>query len=73
MQKSTYFRGDRVLVKKDKNASKDYYYLYNGHGGVVQIIDTSGAVVNSHAYDVWGNITSQKEETPNPFKYRGSV
>ncbi|OMD59080.1 hypothetical protein BSK48_30320 [Paenibacillus odorifer] len=73
VQKSTYVRGDRVLVKKDKTASKDYYYLYNGHGDVVQMVDTSGAVVNSYAYDVWGNITSQKEETPNPFKYTGEV
>jgi RHS repeat-associated protein len=60
-------------VKKDKTASKDYYYLYNGHGDVVQMVDTSGAVVNSYAYDVWGNITSQKEETSNPFKYTGEV
>jgi RHS repeat-associated protein len=60
-------------VKKDKTASKDYYYLYNGHGDVVQMVDTSGAVVNNYAYDVWGNITSQKEETPNPFKYTGEV
>jgi RHS repeat-associated protein len=37
------------------------------------MVDTSGAVVNSYAYDVWGNITSQKEETPNPFKYTGEV
>lgn len=73
VQKSTYVRGDRVLVKKDKTASKDYYYLYNGHGDVVQMVDTSGAIVNSYAYDVWGNITSQKEETPNPFKYTGEV
>ncbi|MEK4186739.1 RHS repeat-associated core domain-containing protein [Paenibacillus sp. FSL L8-0494] len=60
-------------MKKDKTASKDYYYLYNGHGDVVQMVDTSGAVVNSYAYDVWGNITSQKEEIPNPFKYTGEV
>jgi RHS repeat-associated protein len=37
------------------------------------MVNTSGAVVNSNAYDVWGNITSQKEETPNPFKYTGEV
>ncbi|WP_340007479.1 hypothetical protein MHH52_06810 [Paenibacillus sp. FSL K6-0276] len=37
IQQSTFVRGDRVLVKKDKTANKDYYYLYNGHGDVIII------------------------------------
>ncbi|WP_245863938.1 RHS repeat-associated core domain-containing protein [Paenibacillus donghaensis] len=72
-QKANYVRGDRVLVKKDKTASKDYYYLYNGHGDVVQIVDTSGKPVNSYSYDVWGNITNQTEGISNPFKYTGEI
>ena len=28
-----------------------YFYLYNGHGDVVQILDEAGNVVNSYAYD----------------------
>ncbi|WP_218618664.1 hypothetical protein [Paenibacillus sp. P3E] len=50
-EQANFVRGDRVLVKKDKKASKDYYHLYNGHGDVVQIVDTSGAVVNNYTYD----------------------
>ncbi|AKG34398.1 RHS repeat-associated core domain-containing protein [Paenibacillus durus] len=73
VEQSTFVRGDRVLVKKDKTAGKDYYYLYNGHGDVVQIVDTSGNPVNSYAYDAWGNITSQTEGTSNSFKYAGEV
>ncbi|WP_456094014.1 polymorphic toxin-type HINT domain-containing protein [Paenibacillus sinensis] len=73
VQQSTYVRGDRLLVKKDKTAGKDYYYLYNGHGDVVQIVDTSGNVVNSYSYDVWGNITSQTEGVSNSFKYAGEM
>ena len=46
VEQANYVRGDRVLVKKDKNVKdntvKDYYYLYNGHGDVVQIVDTHG-------------------------------
>ncbi|GGG05912.1 hypothetical protein GCM10010912_58210 [Paenibacillus albidus] len=72
-QKANYVRGDRVLVKKDKGTSKDYYYLYNGHGDVVQIVDTSGNIVNNYAYDEWGNITSQTEGISNPFKYTGEI
>ncbi|WP_169744745.1 RHS repeat-associated core domain-containing protein [Paenibacillus odorifer] len=73
VQQSTFVRGDRVLVKKDKTASKDYYYLYNGHGDVVQIVDTSGKTVNEYSYDEWGNITSQTEGISNSFKYAGEV
>ncbi|OKP90885.1 hypothetical protein A3844_03235 [Paenibacillus helianthi] len=72
-EQANFVRGDRVLVKKDKKASKDYYYLYNGHGDVVQMVDTSGAVVNNYTYDEWGNITSQVEGTSNSFKYTGEV
>ncbi|MBW4085753.1 RHS repeat domain-containing protein [Paenibacillus sp. S150] len=72
-EQANFVRGDRVLVKKDKKASKDYYYLYNGHGDVVQIVNTSGAVVNNYTYDEWGNITSQVEGTSNSFKYTGEM
>ncbi|MDR6109166.1 RHS repeat-associated protein [Paenibacillus sp. SORGH_AS338] len=70
---STYIRGDRVLVKKDQSASKDYYYLFNGHGDVVQMVDTSGAIVNSYGYDEWGNIAKQQETVANSFKYAGEA
>ncbi|QQZ58890.1 RHS repeat-associated core domain-containing protein [Paenibacillus sonchi] len=73
VEQANFVRGDRVLVKKDKKFSKDYYYLYNGHGDVVQNVDTSGAVINSYTYDEWGNITSQVEGTSNSFKYSGEV
>ncbi|MNB90640.1 tRNA nuclease WapA precursor [compost metagenome] len=73
VQQSTYVRGDRLLVKKDKTAGKDYYYLYNAHGDVIQIVDTSGNVVNSYSYDAWGNITSQTEGISNSFKYAGEM
>ncbi|WP_171717202.1 RHS repeat domain-containing protein [Paenibacillus phytohabitans] len=72
-QKAYYIRGDRLLVKKDVAAGKDYYYLYNGHGDVVQIVDTAGVVVNSYAYDEWGKIISQSEGIPNSFKYAGEI
>ncbi|MEK4159517.1 MULTISPECIES: RHS repeat domain-containing protein [Paenibacillus] len=74
-QRANYVRGDRLLVKKDvtTTTTKDYYYLYNGHGDVVQILDTNGNVVNSYSYDAWGNITNQKEGISNPFKYAGEI
>ncbi|WP_339190355.1 MULTISPECIES: RHS repeat-associated core domain-containing protein [unclassified Paenibacillus] len=72
-EKANYIRGDRLLVKKDVTTVKDYYYLYNGHGDVVQIVDTNGTVVNSYTYDVWGNIVHQTEGISNSFKYAGEI
>jgi len=70
---ANYVRGDRLLVKKDVASSKDYFYLYNGHGDVIQIVDASGKVVNSYNYDEWGNINQQTEGITNIFKYTGEV
>jgi RHS repeat-associated protein len=58
------------LVKKEA-AGGQYYYLYNGYGDVVQIVDTNGNVVNSYQYDEWGNILNQNETISNSFKYAG--
>ncbi|MDD6735349.1 MAG: hypothetical protein PUE13_03435, partial [Clostridiales bacterium] len=43
---------DRVLAHIDFLAGQSYYYLYNGHGDVVQVVDTAGNVKNSYDYDV---------------------
>jgi len=65
---------DRLLQKRDTATGDRYYYLYNGHGDVVQIVDQEGEVVNEYEYDEWGNITNQIDEgTHNPFKYAGEI
>ena len=64
-----YVRGVN-LITQEKNGQR-YYYLYNGHGDVVQIVDNAGNVVNNYEYDEWGNITGQTEGIENPFKYAG--
>ena len=61
------------LLKKDQTTGKEYYYLYNGHGDVVQIIDTNGNVVNNYVYDEWRNILSQTEGIDNSLKYSGQM
>ena len=72
-QTATYiWGGDRLLIKKLASGAQ-YYYLYNGHGDVVQITDSAGNIVNSYEYDEWGNITSQTEGIENEFKYAGQT
>ena len=64
---------DRVLAKIDKLANQRYYYLYNGHYDVVQIVDTSGNIVNQYDYDVWGNFITKNETIDNHFTYFGQT
>ncbi|MFR9708483.1 RHS repeat-associated core domain-containing protein [Paenibacillus sp. MB22_1] len=64
---------DRLLAKRDAVTNKKYYYVYNGHGDVVQIVDEAGNTVNSYQYDEWGNILHQEEQIQNVFKYAGEM
>ena len=64
---------DRVLAKIDKLTNQRYYYLYNGHYDVVQIVDTSGNIVNQYDYDVWGNFITKNETIDNHFTYFGQT
>ena len=49
------------------------YYLYNGHGDVVQIVDRNGNIKNRYDYDVWGNFLTKDETIENHFTYFGQT
>jgi RHS repeat-associated protein len=57
------------------SAAPRFYYVYNGHGDVVNLTDASGTVVASYAYDEFGVLTSSSETLPNgwtnPYRYDG--
>ena len=38
-----------------------YYYVYNGHGNVVALVDASGNTIASYAHDAFGQLTSASE------------
>ena len=61
--------GHKALARKTNG--NYYYYLYNGHGDVTQVVDQNGNIVNSYTYDEWGNILSKQEQVSNPLKYAG--
>ncbi len=50
---------------------KYYYYMYNGHNDVVQMIDENGKIANEYSYDEWGNQLTEREEVENPIRYTG--
>ena len=61
------------------NGKTDYFYLYNGLGDVVGLIDSSNKVVVRYQYNSWGKVTSSEDTsgvslaTLNPFRYRKYV
>lgn len=44
------------LIGLEYNSSK-YYYIYNGQGEIVNIIDSNGNTLVTYEYDSWGNLT----------------
>ena len=66
-----------VQVGSDPNSSPRYYYVYNGHGDVVALVDASGNIAASYAYDAFGQLTAFSENFggtttwTNPYRYDG--
>ena len=61
------------------NGKTDYFYLYNGLGDVVGLVDSSNQVVVRYQYNSWGKVTSTQDTsgvslaTLNPCRYRKYV
>ena len=68
--KARYVKGINYIAKADA-AGKESYFLYNGHGDVVQTVDAAGTVQNQYDYDIWGNPTLTVETTNNAIRYTG--
>ncbi|WP_238475850.1 RHS repeat-associated core domain-containing protein [Clostridium manihotivorum] len=55
----------------------EYFYIRNGQGDIIGIVDGSGTQVVSYSYDTWGklvSITGSLKDTvgvKNPYRYRG--
>jgi RHS repeat-associated protein len=57
-------------ISRIRSHSTDYY-LYNAHGDVVQLTNTSGAVTKTYEYDAFGNESVKDIYDGNPFRYCG--
>ncbi len=65
-----YIKGINYIAKLD-NKNTTTYFLYNGHGDVVQTVDEAGTLQNQYDYDIWGNPTLTIETTSNAIRYAG--
>ncbi|MFD1908585.1 RHS repeat-associated core domain-containing protein [Paenibacillus rhizoplanae] len=65
-----YIRGINYIARM--NQAKAYsYYLFNGHGDVVQTVTSAGEVQNQYDYDVFGNPTLSIESYSESIRYAG--
>jgi len=64
-----YIRGIN-LVSSTINGNTNYY-LYNGHGDVVQLTNAEGTVTKNYDYDAFGNEKNSDVSDTNPFRYSG--
>ena len=66
-----YYYDDKDQLVAMKRDGQNYYYQFNAHGDVISLTNSSGQVVNTYAYDPWGNILTANEQVANPYRYAG--
>jgi len=64
-----YVRGINLIYKD--MAGTVNYYLFNGHGDVVQLTGSDGNVTKAYDYDAFGNEKNPDTGDTNPFRYCG--
>ena len=62
----TYLRGSNLI-----SANGDTYYLFNGHGDVVNLTNTNGNSTKTYEYDAFGVEDDIDSNDLNPFRYCG--
>ncbi|WP_133051129.1 RHS repeat-associated core domain-containing protein [Ruminiclostridium hungatei] len=68
---SKYVRGINLIYYEDGTGANRRFFLYNGHGDVVQLTDASGSSVKSYDYDAFGNEKNPDANDTNVFRYCG--
>ena len=65
-----YIRGINLLYAENATGTKQYY-LFNGHGDVVQLTGANGIVTKNYDYDAFGNEKAPDANDTNVFRYCG--
>jgi RHS repeat-associated protein len=66
----SYTRDNRgTLVSLRAASGNRYYYLLDGLGSVVGLVNSGAAKVNTYSYDPYGMQLSATEAVPNPWRY----
>ena len=66
-----YVRGINLIYGDDGTGSNKKFYLFNGHGDVIQLTDNTGTVVKNYDYDAFGNEKNIDPNDTNVFRHCG--
>ena len=66
----SYVRGINLIAEVSAASALDYY-LFNGHGDVVQLASANGTVTKSYDYDAFGVERNPDANDTNPWRYCG--
>lgn len=71
-----YYDSDGTVYSMTKG-DDTYFFVKNLQGDVTKIIDENGNTCATYAYDAWGALLTENEDSTverlNPFRYRGYV
>ena len=68
--RNRHVRGINYIASISANKTTSYF-IYNGHGDVVQTVAPNGEVQNNYDYDIWGNATLTVETVECSIRYAG--
>lgn len=67
---TNYTRTPGGRLVSERIGTSTYYYLFDGLGSVVALIDTTATVQDTYSYDPYGTVTATGSIT-NPWQYTG--
>lgn len=68
---ASFTRDPSGTLISERVGGQSYYYLFDGQGSVIGLVNASGAKVNSYGYDPYGGARSLSEQVANPNRYAG--
>jgi len=66
-----YVYGSELVSKQPSSAALTAYYVYDGHGSVRALTNTSGAVTDTYDYDAFGNLLHSTGTSTNNYLFAG--
>lgn len=73
---TSYIRGPGGALIAERTPVGDFYYVYDGHGSVIALVEPGGAQRAAYTYDPYGDHATATamngELPPNPWRWSGS-
>jgi len=66
-----YVYGSELVSKQPSSSALTAYYVYDGHGSVRALTNTSGAVTDTYDYDAFGNVLHSTGTSTNNYLFAG--